>query len=158
MLMSRLFAMVIVVSACATARADDSFTVPKNAASVLRQRCIDCHGGESAEGNVRFDTLPRLSNDDRLELLNRAQEHVYFGLMPPVDAEQPSDAERELLLGWFSGELNKFGASKLEEKLQKPEYGNYVDHDKLFSGEYKNLKPFTYDRRWLITQSEQNCV
>ena len=121
--MSRLFVMVIVVSACAAARADDSFTVPKNAASVLHQRCIDCHDGESAEGNVRFDTLPKLSNDERLELLNKAQEQLYFGLMPPEDAEQPSDAERELLADWVSGELKRFGASKLEEKLQK-QYGD----------------------------------
>jgi cytochrome c553 len=152
MLMSRLFVMVIVVSACATTQADDSFAVPRNATSVLNQNCIDCHGGDVAEGNVRFDTLAKLNNDERLELLNKAQEQLYFRLMPPEGAEQPSDAEREVLAGWLSSELKTFGASKLEDKLQKPEYGNYVDHDKLFSGEYADLKPFTYGRRWLISE------
>ena len=152
MLMSRLFVMVMVASACAAVRADDSFTVPRNAASVLHQRCNDCHGKDTSEGNVRFDTLRKLNKVDRLELLNKSQEQLYFGLMPPEDAEQPSDAEREWLLGWFSGELNKFGVSKLEEKLQKPEYGNYVDHEKLFSREYAHLKGFTRDRRWLISE------
>ncbi len=102
-------------------RADDSFTVPTHAANVLDQRCNDCHEGESAEASVRFDTLPKLHQVDRLELLNKAQEQLYFGLMPPEDAQQPSDAERQLLLGWLSGELNKWGASKLAEKLQKPD-------------------------------------
>ena len=144
--------MIIVASTCAIACADDSFTVPSSTASVLNGRCNDCHVGESAEGNVRFDTLAKLDKDERLELLNLAQEQLYFGLMPPEDAEQPSDAERELLLEWFSDELNKFGASKLKEKLRKPGYGNYVDHDKLFSGENEHLKAFTRDRRWLISE------
>lgn len=151
-LMSRLFVMAIVVSACATAQAADSFAVSRSAASVLNRYCIECHGGESAEGNVRLDALTKLGRDERLELLNEAQEQLYFGLMPPDDAEQPSESERELLAGWISGELKRFGASKLEDKLRKPEYGNYVDHDKLFSGEHADLPGFTYDRRWLISE------
>lgn len=51
-----------------------------------------------------------------------------------------------------SSELGAHNASTLEEKLQKPEFGNYVDHEKLFSGEYKDLPGFTYDRRWLISE------
>ena len=52
----------------------------------------------------------------------------------------------------MSTELSKHNASKLEEKLRLPAYGNYVDHDKLFSGEYKDLRGFTRDRRWLISE------
>ena len=52
----------------------------------------------------------------------------------------------------MSTELNKHNASKLEEKLRLPAYGNYVDHDKLFSGECKDRKGFTRDRRWLISE------
>ncbi|MGY8769476.1 MAG: DUF1588 domain-containing protein [Pirellulales bacterium] len=126
--------------------------MPKNAARVLHQRCIDCHAGESAESNVRLDNLAMLKKSDRLELLNQAQEQLYFGLMPPEDAEQPSDTEREVLADWVSGELKKFGASKLEDKLRRPDAGNYVDHDKLFSGEHAELPGFTYDRRWLISE------
>jgi hypothetical protein len=152
MLMSRLFAMAIVVSACATAQADDSLIVPKNVASVLHQRCIDCHGGESAEGNVRFDNLATLKLDERLELLNKTQEQLFFGKMPPEGEEQPTRADRTRLADWMSKELNKHSASKLDDKLRNPGYGNYVDHEKLFSGEYADLKAFTYDRRWLISE------
>jgi len=151
-LLSGLLALVIFVSAMEAVTSNDKFTVPRSAIRILQHRCMECHHGESAEGNVRFDTLANLSEVNRLELLNKAQEQLYFRRMPPEDAELPKDAERELLLEWFSSELNKFGISTLEEKLRKPEYGNYVDHDKLFSGEFKHLKGFTHDRRWLISE------
>ena len=41
---------------------------------------------------------------------------------------------------------------KLEEKLRRPEAGNYVDHGKLFSGEYADEPAYTPDRRWLINE------
>lgn len=49
-------------------------------------------------------------------------------------------------------ELKKFGTAKLEGKLQKYEGGNYFDHEKLFSGEYKDLPSFADDRRCLISE------
>ncbi|WP_197443047.1 DUF1588 domain-containing protein [Lignipirellula cremea] len=127
-------------------------SVPANVQSVLASRCFDCHNADTTEGEVRLDNFAALDHDARLELMNRAQEQLFFGRMPPEDADQPAKAERELLAGWLSTELKRFGASKLEEKLQTPEYGNYVDHDLLFSGEYAELAPFTYDRRWLISE------
>jgi hypothetical protein len=130
----------------------DSFDVPDDIQSILKSRCASCHDGDSAEGNVRFDVLSKLDLDARVELLNKSQEQLYFGLMPPEDEEQPTEAERAQLVDWTSAELRKHSASRLDEKLRKPEYGNYVDHDKLFSGEYAHLKGFTRDRRWLISE------
>ena len=150
--MSRLFMMVMAVAACRTPQAAESFAVTENAASLLDRYCIDCHSGDSSEGDVRFDTLTTLDNDERLELLNRAQEQLYFGLMPPDDAKQPGEKERATLANWLSRELAKFDASRLEDKLRSPPYGNYVDHDKLFSGEYADTPAFTRNRRWLISE------
>ena len=70
--------------------------------------------------------------------------------MPPNKKAQPSEAERTALAGWVRGELHKHGASKLEEKLRYPGYGNYVDHEKLFSGEVKT-KAWSPARRWLVS-------
>jgi hypothetical protein len=142
----------ITTSATMAADMNNGLASSKKAQAVVKSRCLECHSGESAEGNVRFDTLAKLSNDQRLELLNNVQEQVFFGLMPPEDAEQPTQIERSHLADWLSTELNKHNASKLEEKLRRPEYGNYVDHNKLFSGEYAHLKGFTRDRRWLISE------
>ena len=152
LVMNQWYAMLIAVLACATAQAADSFAVPESVASVLNRYCIECHGAETSEADVRFDTLAKLDINARLELLNRAHEQLYFNEMPPKGEEQPTTAERTQLVDWVAKELRKHNASKLEDKLRKPEFGNYVDHDKIFSGEYKHLKGFTYDRRWLISE------
>ena len=135
-----------------TVHGADSLVLPKTVKTVLANRCIDCHGTDESEGNVRLDALAKLNQNERLTLLNKVQEQLFFGLMPPKDEKQLTAAERARLAEWVSTELNKHDASKLEEKLRLPDYGNYVDHDKLFSGKYKDLKGFTQDRRWLISE------
>jgi uncharacterized CHY-type Zn-finger protein len=54
------------------------------------------------------------------------------------------------MTAWVGKELKKFNASKLEDKLRYPDYGNYIDHDKLFSGEIK-AHAYTPARRWLVS-------
>lgn len=144
--------LISLTSASLTVHANDPLDLPASVGRVLQQRCADCHHGDSAEGNVRLDNLPALKLEERLELFNKAQEQLYFRHMPPEEAEQPDEAERRLLTGWFSAELKRFNASKIEDKLQRPEYGNYVNHDELFSGEHAERPGFTSDRRWLISE------
>lgn len=148
----RFFALVIAASLLASARAENTFAIPSDVAAVFSQSCLDCHSDDSAEGDVRLDAISTLDLDARLDLLNRVQEQLFLGRMPPEDAEQPTSASRTHLAAWVSQELEKYDASKLKLKMQKPEYGNYVDHDKLFSGEFKDMPGFTYDRRWLISE------
>ena len=142
--------MTMIVSVCRKTQAADVFTVPKSTAGVLKRYCISCHGPETSEGGVRLDDLTKLAVDARLEILNMAQDHLFFGKMPPEEAEQPSTVERQQLANWIAGELNKHNASKLTEKLRYPEYGNFVDHQKLFSGEIQ-ARAYTPARRWLVS-------
>lgn len=44
----------------------------------------------------------------------------------------------------------KSNAPLIEDKLRYPDYGNYVDHNRLFSGTIKD-KPYTPARRWLVS-------
>lgn len=126
------------------------FSVPESVQAVIAKHCVDCHSGDSAEGDVRFDNLGKLTTAARLNLFNKAQEQLFFDLMPPQDAEQPSESDRTQLTDWLRSELLKHNASKLDEKLRYPEYGNYVDHEKLFSSEIE-AEPFTPARRWLVS-------
>ncbi len=142
----------IVLASAHPATATDRLVVPPSVLAVLTQRCMDCHSGDSAEGDVRLDAIVELELDPRLDLLNKAQEQLFLGQMPPKGEGQLTAVERSQLMDWVSHELRKHKASTLEQKLQKPEFGNYVDHEKLFSGEYKDLPGFTYDRRWLISE------
>ena len=126
-------------------------TVSKEAADVLESHCFDCHDADTQKGEVRLDDLASMALQPRLDLLNRVQEQLFLKDMPPTKRKkQPTEAERTTLAGWVTGELRKHGASKLEEKLRYPSYGNYVNHDQLFSGEIKE-KPWSPARRWLVS-------
>ncbi len=128
------------------------FLIPEKIALVLNSQCYSCHDAETHKGDVRLDNLAEMDLPRRLDLLNKMQEQLFFQQMPPKNKTQPSDDERATVLALLAKELGTHKASTLEDKLQKPEFGNYVNHEKLFSGEYKNLPGFTYDRRWLISE------
>ena len=142
---------VAALTTWSAAAADRAFRVQPVMGKLLDQYCFSCHD-DTAKGDVRLDNLESLALDARLDLLNRMLEQIFIGEMPPKKKKQPAEAERNLLVEWLSKELQAHGASKLEDKLRKPEYGNVVDHEKLFSGKYKDLPGFTPDRRWLISE------
>jgi mono/diheme cytochrome c family protein len=122
------------------------------AAHVLKTYCVACHGQGKQEGDVRFDALETIDTVDLQEVFVKAREAVHLEEMPPPDARQPTAAERAVLLDWITEQLKGEAAQKLEEKLRRPDAGNYVDHDELFSGKHAHLPGFTEDRRWLISQ------
>jgi hypothetical protein len=131
-----------------TAAAAENFSLPTNTSSFLERYCYDCHDEDTQKGDVRLDNLSSLSKDIRLDLLNRIQEQIFIKSMPPKKKKkQPLIKERDVLFHWVSGELDKHSASKLAGKLLKPHYGNYIDHDKLFSGEIKD-DAFSPARLW----------
>jgi hypothetical protein len=129
------------------------FKVTSEIDNLLEANCFACHDEWDQKGDIRLDQLATIDLDTRLNILNKIQEQLHFKHMPPKDEEdQPTVAERATVLKWVAKELKKHNASKLEDKLRMPEYANFLDHDKLFSGKYKDLKPFTSDRRWLISE------
>jgi len=146
-----LAALILVADAAAMA-AEPGFRVRPEAAALLERYCHSCHAKDTTSGDVRLDNLASLKLDERLDLLNRVQEQVFLGEMPPKHETQPAEAERDRLVAWVSSELRAHNASKLEDKLRMPEFGNVVDHDKLFSGKYQDLPGYTPDRRWLISE------
>ncbi len=100
---------------------------------------------------MRFDNLGALPLPARLDMMNRMLEQVYLKQMPPPKQKsQPSDEERKQLALWIWDGLNVHKASKLEDKLRYPAYGNFVDHDKLFDGKIVDAA-FTPARRWLVS-------
>ena len=124
--------------------------LPEKVEVILEDRCQSCHEDGTEKGDLRLDNLEELKLDGWLETLNRMQEQVYFQQMPPRNKKQPSAEEREELVAWLSGELHRHKASKLEDKLRYPDYGNAVDHDLLFSGKVQAAAS-TPARRWLVS-------
>jgi hypothetical protein len=129
-----------------------AFRISGETEALLARYCYNCHDDEDQNGDIRLDNLTEMDTQKRLDLLNRMQEQLYFQNMPPKKKRQPSEEERKAILAVVSKELGVHHASTLEDKLQKPEYGNYVNHEKLFSGEFKDLPGHTYDRRWMISE------
>ncbi|MFN5001456.1 MAG: DUF1588 domain-containing protein [Akkermansiaceae bacterium] len=147
-----MFESALAVEKAEKAEPSHTFKLNENSEAILDRYCSSCHDEETHKGDIRLDNLAELDNAKRLDILNQMQEQIYFQNMPPKEKRQPSEEEKKAILAVLSTELGVYKASTLEDKLQKPEYGNYVDHNKLFSGEYKNLPGFTYDRRWLISE------
>ena len=68
--------------------------------------------------------------------------------MPPNGSEQPEQHERDAVMLWINAELKKSGnVADLYTKLESPGFGNYMNHEKLFSGEI-TAEPFSPARLW----------
>jgi len=133
-----------------TPEAPSAVTVPEKVQNLLESHCVDCHSEDSAEGSVQFDTISQLDTGATLALLNKAQDQLFFGLMPPEDAPQPDTDDRTALMRGIRSTLREHNASDLDKKLNYPDSGNYVDHQQLFNGKNSEAA-YTPARRWLIS-------
>lgn len=77
---------------------------------------------------------------------------MYFGLMLLVGGELLNDEEWFMFLNWFFVELGKYNVLRLEEKLCCFEFGNYIEYEKFFLGEYVYFFGFIVDWWWLISE------
>lgn len=69
---------------------------------LLEQYCYDCHNADLAEGDVDFSRVSTWSSaEGETQQWQLADEMIHGGIMPPVDAGQPSDEERTLILQWL---------------------------------------------------------
>ena len=130
----------------------DPIELEARATRVLNTYCASCHGTAKQEGQVQLDALETIDAVDRQSLLSKAQEVIHLKEMPPEEAKQPNPGEREILLKWVDHQLTGDASRALAEKLLRFEYGNVVSHRELFSGKHADLKGYTIDRRWLISE------
>lgn len=146
------FSSVAAIVHAAPEKADSGLAAPLAAPvqRALNTYCYSCHNEGKRKGDVRLDNYLMLDARSRLDLLNRIQEQLHFASMPPEDARQPTAAEHKLLADWVRSELIASNAPLIEDKVRYPDYGNMVDHDRLFSGEIKE-KPSGPARRWLVS-------
>lgn len=152
--MSARFLLMMLIPAASHALAAESaeFRIDPVAEEILMNYCIDCHEEGTEKGKFRLDNLAELPLDARLDVMNRIHEKVHFEEMPPKKKDQPTVEERKQLEDWLAVVLEANNSSKLADKLRMPDYGNKLDHDKLFSGKYKGLPGYTADRRWLVSE------
>ncbi len=138
----------LVVLAVVVASNDGSLADERPVAFVAKN-CLECHDRETAEGEVVLEGLSfDLKDDLAAALWKRAMEQVAFDEMPPREAERPDATARDAFVKSVEFALLANGHNPgLREKLRSPEYGNYVDHDKLFDGSI-TAPAYTPARLW----------
>lgn len=157
--MSRLFApwtiaTMIWLACCpvlSTCHAIDnpSVSFEETVAPFFDQYCQQCHRGDQSEAGLDLQNLATDFTDDAsanrwVDVLHSLQ----FDQMPPQDEQRPNAIEKANVIAWIvqkMQETDRFEA--YQKKLLAPEYGNWVSHEKLFSGKIET-PPFSPARMW----------
>ena len=115
----------------------------------LKTHCISCHDATDPSGGFSLATVSKdfqaeSSSDHWLRILDQ----LVFSNMPPEDKQQPTPLEVGEVTRWINKELVASGKGDVyRKKLLSPEYGNWVNHDQLFSGRIQT-PPFSPSRLW----------
>jgi len=73
---------------------------------ILANACIDCHGPDAQEGNIRIDSLdPDLLHGEDVNWWLEVMAVLSNGEMPPPDAEALKDKDRRKVVEWLSSEI-----------------------------------------------------
>ena len=119
----------------------------------LKEHCIKCHGPKKKKGKLVLHTIKddfgsEAGSERWIEILNQ----LTFGEMPPPDEEaRPESSDTAEVVEWIQKRLIETGkADGYLKKLLAPEYGNRVNHEKLFSGEI-TTPPFSPSRLWRVS-------
>lgn len=84
----------------------------QNVDPVLKENCVQCHGPDHVEGNIRIDTLnPDLANGPDAHWWLEIQAVLSNGEMPPPDAKELGDSDRSMIVDWLADEIQR--ASKV---------------------------------------------
>ena len=129
------------------ARAEDA-DFNTNVKPFLRTYCADCHGSADPEGDISLATLQGAMQEGEAKTWEKVYEQLTLSQMPPEDENQPSSAERTRVIQWIEAELARAGI-KVESKLTRPGFGNYIKHELLF-GDNKVGPSFSPPRLWRI--------
>ena len=146
----RFFVLLAILASPIVARAAEFDTAP--IAPLLAKYCADCHDGAGKKGELKLVGLANYKDATPL-VWSTVREKLQLGQMPPDDSPQPSDEEKLRLVSWITDALTASG-EHVENKLELPNYGNYVNHDALFrsAGNPANPHPApaTLIRAWRI--------
>ncbi|MEM7234780.1 MAG: DUF1588 domain-containing protein, partial [Planctomycetota bacterium] len=128
----------------------DSFS--KIVTPFLTKHCVDCHSGEKPKAGFDISRLSAdFSNDEVARRWVDVMHSLQFGEMPPVRKQRPDPIATADVIGWVFRKMDETGRYEAyQEKLLAPEYGNWVSHEKLFSGKI-DTPPFSPSRLWRLS-------
>jgi hypothetical protein len=131
---------------------EETISFEKTVKPFLAKHCYDCHSGDEPEAKFDLQKLPAdFSVDETANRWIDVMHSLQFGEMPPAEETQPNPIEKSNVIDWVfqkMDETNRYDAYR--KKLLAPEYGNWVSHEKLFSGEIETA-PFSPSRLWRLS-------
>ena len=144
--------------------AESQSSTPRHVELVQRY-CVDCHHVDEPQGDRHFDQLgAEITTDSDLVDYQEIVDQLNLGKMPPLDAQQPSVAERREMIAVMSGKIKEHHA-KLKgsngrtplRRLNAREYRNTVRD--LFQIDMRMFDPTTKFPRdqtseWLDNHAE----
>ncbi|TWU45310.1 Planctomycete cytochrome C [Novipirellula aureliae] len=84
---------------------------------ILRESCYDCHGPETAEGDLRVDALdPDLFRGEDVSWWLEVSAAVNNGEMPPEDGPELADEDRSRIIDWLSTEIQIASQARRDEQ------------------------------------------
>ena len=72
---------------------------------LLKALCLRCHNAEKMESGIRLDHLDGTLPDKNLFHWRDVRKQLLGMGMPPEGERQPTDAERDLLVGWIQNAM-----------------------------------------------------
>jgi Protein of unknown function (DUF1592)/Protein of unknown function (DUF1588)/Protein of unknown function (DUF1587)/Protein of unknown function (DUF1585)/Protein of unknown function (DUF1595)/Planctomycete cytochrome C len=117
---------------------------------LLVKYCVDCHGEETHEKDLRLDQLAPDFDDAAAAATRwrRVLERVQLGQMPPKSAPRPTADEAGFLTGWIRNELRGVELARRAKegrvglrRLNRSEYQNTVRDLLGIEVDLKNLLP-----------------
>jgi mono/diheme cytochrome c family protein len=130
--------------AAAKQKADPEQAYRSTIVPFLKKHCLECHGTDAQEGDVRFDQYKdaaAVAADSKV--WQRTIQMLRSGAMPPEDTDQPSEQQRRSVVNWIERTIYNFDCDNVTDpgrvtirRLNRAEYNNTI-HDLLGIG----LKP-----------------
>ena len=118
----------------------------------LTTYCLECHGPENAEGDIRLDRLAlNFTTTEDAKLWHRVLEALQFGEMPLDGASAfPTRTESRQAEAWIARALARQG-HQFEDKSGAEGYGNLVPHEVLFSPAQRHRTVDVGARIWRVS-------
>ena len=113
--------------------------------SFIDKHCIECHDNETRKGKLSLEEISEFK-DATPEVWSSIRELVQLGEMPPKKKPRPSGEEQQMVAAWIAESMLAAG-HHVENKLDWPNFGNYIDHEALFRGT-AHPAPATRVRIW----------
>ncbi|MBL6705163.1 MAG: DUF1592 domain-containing protein [Planctomycetaceae bacterium] len=112
--------------------AEASVTFSRDVQPLLQKLCAGCHGSKQPKGNLQIDALRHdLAAGDDAETWQDVLDRVNLGEMPPLKSQQPTKAERQILVRWLTDGLRQAAESRknssgrvVMRRLTRYEYQN----------------------------------